>query len=136
MAYRWSIDDLNSLTGRVRAWEVPPALAKPKKPPKYRNVKVTDAEGNVHDSGKEYRHWCDLQLREVAGEIRNLRRQVPLACVVNDVLVCHYVADAMYEEGAATIVVDAKSPATRKLPAYRLKVKLVQALHKLQIREV
>lgn len=103
---------------------------------KYGNRKVTDAAGNVHDSGKEYRRWCELELREKAGEISQLRRQVPYALVVNDVLVCQYIADAVYLEGAATIVEDCKSPPTRAKPEYRIKLKLMQAIHGLQIREV
>jgi len=112
------------------------SLLVPAKRPKYGNRKVTDANGDEHDSGKEYRNWCELQLREKAGEISQLRKQVPFACVVNGILICQYIADAVYVEGAATIVEDAKSPKTRMLPAYRLKVKLMQALHGIQIREV
>lgn len=103
---------------------------------KYGNRKVTDGEGNVHDSTKEYRHWCDLELRERAGEIRSLRRQVPYALVVNGILICQYIADFVFEEGSATVVVDAKSPPTRAKPEYRIKLKLMQAIHKIQIREV
>lgn len=103
---------------------------------KFNNRKVTDAEGNVHDSTKEFRHWQELQLRERAGEIAGLRRQVPFALVVNGVLVCAYIADFAYELGAATIVEDVKSEVTRKLPAYRIKVKLMQAIHGIQVREV
>lgn len=104
--------------------------------PKYGNRKVTDAKGNVHDSAKEYRHWCELQLREKAGEISNLRRQVPFALVVGNILVCQYIADFVFVEGAATIVEDCKSPQTRKLAAFRIKAKLMKAIYKLEVREV
>lgn len=103
---------------------------------KYGNRKYIDAEGRTHDSTKEYRRWCELELREKAGEVSQLRRQVPFACVVNGVLVCQYIADAVYVEGAAMIVEDCKSPPTRAKPEYRLKLKLMQALHGIQIREV
>lgn len=106
------------------------------KRPKYGNRKVVDAVGNTHGSSHEYRNWCDLQLREKAGEISNLRRQVPYALVVNGILVCQYIADAVYVEGAATIVEDTKSAPTRKKPEYRIKVKLMAALHQLQVREI
>lgn len=108
----------------------------PPKRPKYGNRKVTDATGAVHDSTKEYRRWCELQLREKAGEISQLRRQVPFALVVNGELIARYVADAVYVDGAATIVEDCKSPQTRKLEAFRMKVRLMQACHGLQVREV
>lgn len=130
MAYRWTEEDL------AKVQRMPAALVPKQKQPKYRNVKVTDATGKVHDSGKEFRRWQALQLRERAGEITELRRQVPFALVVNGVLVCQYVADFVYVEGAATIVEDCKSPPTRKLAAYRIKVKLMQAIHGIQIREV
>lgn len=110
-------------------------VTQPKRP-KYGNRKVTDAAGNVHDSGKEYRRWCELQLREKAGEISQLRRQVPFALVVNGVLVCQYIADAVYVDGAATIVEDCKSPPTRAKPEYRIKLKLCQAIHGFQIKEI
>jgi hypothetical protein len=106
------------------------------KRPKYGNRKVTDAEGNVHDSTKEYRRWCELQLRERAGEITRLRRQVPFAMVVNGILVCQYIADVVYDEGQATIVEDCKSPQTRKLAAFAIKRKLMQAIHGIEVREV
>jgi hypothetical protein len=104
--------------------------------PKYGNRKVTDGEGNVHDSTKEYRRWQELEERARRGEITRLRRQVPFACVVNGILVCQYIADACYDEGAATIVEDTKSEITRKKPEYRIKLKLMQAIHGIQIREV
>jgi len=114
--------------------------SKPKRP-KYGNRKTTDAAGNVHDSGKEFRRYQELQLREIAGEIQNLRHHVPLACVVNGEHICDYEADFMYREGAAVIVEDVKPKDAkfRKTAAYRLfrvKQKLAQALHNLQIREV
>lgn len=142
MAYRWTMEDLHNAQQRGRGMftlnnltNVAPLTPQPKGP-KYGNRKVTDAAGNVHDSTKEFRRWCDLQLREKGGEIARLRRQVPFACVVNGILVCQYTADFVYSEGAAEIVEDVKSEATRKLPLYRMKVKLMAALHGIQVREV
>lgn len=116
-------------------------IASPAKPPKYRNRRVIDAEGNVHDSTKEYRRWQELQLREIAGEICELRHHVLFACVVDGEHICDYEADFTYREGAALIVEDVKPKDAkfRKTPAYRLfrvKQKLAQAIHKLQVREV
>jgi hypothetical protein len=141
MAYRWTMEDIDKGTARPhatgpRVTTLTPSTPKPSKPSKYRNVKVTDAAGAVHDSTKEFKHWQELQLRERAGEIRSLRRQVPFALVVGGVLVCTYVADFVYEIDAATIVEDCKSPPTRKLAAYSIKRKLMQAIHGIQIREV
>lgn len=133
---RWSEGDYQNYRNRGLAAMDRATGVKEPKPSKYGNHKVIDVKGAVHDSGKEYRHWCELELREKAGEISQLRRQVPFALVVNDVLVCQYIADAVYVEGAAKIVEDCKSPPTRAKPEYRIKLKLMQALHGIQIREV
>lgn len=134
MAYRWTFEDLHSVTRRkgMRVTTVPPAQPKPSK---YGNRKVV-ADGLKHDSTKEFNRWQVLGQRERAGEIRSLRRQVPYALVINGVLVCQYIADFVYSEGEATIVEDVKSPITRTKPEYRIKLKLMQAIHNIQIREV
>jgi hypothetical protein len=46
------------------------------KPSKFRNVKV-EVDGEKFDSKREAAYWHELKLREKAGEIRNVRRQVP-----------------------------------------------------------
>lgn len=44
---------------------------------KYGARKVTDPiTGDVFDSAKEHRRWCELRLLERAGKIKKLRRQV------------------------------------------------------------
>lgn len=134
MTARWTSEDLDAYIARLKAPIV--ARASVTKPPKYRNKKTRDASGVLHDGKGELKRWEDLKLMERAGEIRHLRRQVPFALVVSGVLVCTYVADFVYEDGAATIVEDHKSPPTRKLAAFRIKAKLMQALHGIQIREV
>lgn len=58
------------------------------------------------------------------------------ALVVNGVLVCQYIADFVYVEGEATVCEDVKSPITRTKPEYRIKAKLMAAIHNLQVREV
>ena len=113
-----------------------PAPSQTAKRPKYGNRKVTDAEGNEHASTKQFRRWQVLELRQRAGEIRSLRREVPYALVVNGVLICRYIADHVYEEGAATIVEDVKSEATRGIQLYRVKKLLMKACHNIDIREV
>lgn len=133
---RMTEEQLADLMRKRGAQSMPTSLMPKAKRSKYGNVKKADAQGNVHDSTKEYREWCDLELRERAGEIRSLRRQVPFALVVNGILVCQYIADFVFEDGAATCVVDAKSPPTRAKPEYRIKLKLMQAIHGIQIREV
>ena len=101
-----------------------------RKPLKYRNIR--NAEG---DSKKERDRYHELELLEKAGEIRNLRKQVDYALVVNGQHICNYRADFVYEEGQRTVVEDVKSPPTRKLQTYRIKKKLMKACHDIDIRE-
>ena len=133
---RWTQADLDAYQARAGAPPMPAALVPKAKPPKYGNRKTVDATGAVHDSTGEFRRWQELELLERSGSIRQLRRQVPYALVVEGSLIATYVADFVYQDGEATIVEDHKSPVTRKLRDYRMKLKLMQALHKVQIREV
>ena len=104
------------------------------KPPKYRNKK-TVVDGISFDSAKEARRYAELVLLERTGVIQNLRRQVRFPLSVNGQLICTYVADATYTENGHEICEDTKSPVTRKLPVYRLKAKLMRAIHGVAIRE-
>jgi hypothetical protein len=104
--------------------------------PKYLNQPTASADGIVHDAKGECERWEELRLLERAGAIRSLRRQVPFAMVVNGIHICTYVADFDYLEGEARIVEDRKSPRTRQLAAFRIKAKLMQAIHGIQVREV
>lgn len=115
----------------------PPPRVSPKRL-KYGNVRVTDRDGNKHDSRREYRRWQELRLRELAGEISDLQRQRVFDLVVGDMLVCRYTADACYVDCATgqRVVEDVKSAATRKLPAFRIKAKLMKAVHGIEIREI
>lgn len=102
---------------------------------KYGNRRFT-ADGERWDSRKEYHYWLLMKVTNASGRIQNLRRQVRYDLVVNNVLVCYYKADFVYEEDGKTVVVDVKSMITRKLPVYRIKKKLMLALHNIWIREV
>ncbi len=101
---------------------------------KYRNEK-TARDGVVYDSKHESKVLADLETLERAGHIRDLRRQVKFAIVIGDIHVCDYIADAVYMEGKRRVVVDAKSAATRKLPVYRLKRKLMAAVLGIEVEE-
>ncbi len=118
-----------------------------KKPSKYRNVK-TVVDGITFDSKKEARQYRELEFLKNCGKIRNLRRQVEVPIDINEKHICSWIADFVYEEklpydcligGAvqwAKIYVDVKSEITRKLPVYRIKKKLVEAVHGIKIKEV
>lgn len=90
------------------------------------------------DSKHEATVYQKLAILERANRIRNLKRQVRLACLVNGAKVCDYVADFTFEEDTgggnwAYVVADAKGYRT---PMYRLKKKLVLACLGLEIREL
>jgi hypothetical protein len=94
-------------------------------------------DGIRFDSKKEATRWWQLRAMETQGQISNLRRQVRFPLEVAGWLVCTYVADFVYIDGAGMEVVeDAKSEYTRKLPVYAIKKKLMLACLGVVIREV
>lgn len=111
-------------------------LARPKKRNKFSAVKTTTADGITHDSKREASRWVHLQTMQRAGLISSLERQVRFQLVVNGHKVCAYVADFVYVEAGARVVEDVKSEITRKRPEYRIKVKLMRAVHGINVREV
>lgn len=113
------------------------AEAKPKS--KY-HARAVVVDGVRFHSAGEAKRWGELRLLERGKHIRHLRRQVPFKLLVNDILICTYVADFVYTDYTLkseweVVVEDFKSPATRKLPEYRLKYKLMQAIYGITIFE-
>lgn len=106
------------------------------KPSKYRNQPV-EVDGVRFDSKKEAARWVELQYWERASFIRDLERQVPFVLEVNGTRIGKYIADFRYLDIATgqVVVEDVKSEATRKLPVYRMKKKLMFAIHQVVIRE-
>ena len=102
---------------------------------KYRNTPVI-VEGVSYASKKEARRAGELQLLQLAGEITDLVAQPVFPIVINGVKVCKYIADASYKRDGVLIVEDTKSEITRKNPVYRLKNKLMKAVHGIDIKEV
>jgi hypothetical protein len=121
-----------------RPWREIPVPPPKAKSAKYRNKPFRDAAGVYWHSRKEYRHWLVLRAAEAAGLVRNLRRQVRYRLTVNGVEVGSYVADFVFfdPETDRVVVQDTKSPATRKLPLYRLKRNLMRAVWGLGVEEV
>lgn len=106
------------------------------KAPKYQNIKTT-VDGIVFDSAKEARRWSQLCLLQRADEISHLERQKRIPMFVNGMKICDWIPDFQYWDVARCqlVVEDVKSPATKKLPAYRIKVKLAKALHGIEVLE-
>ena len=83
------------------------------------------------DSKREMQRFSELSLLEKAGQITNLRRQVPLRIDVNGQHICIYKADFQYFEDGKEVTEDSKGVAT---PEFKLKAKLVRAVLGITIR--
>ena len=99
---------------------------------KNRNIK-SEVDGSVFDSKAEARRYMELRLLEKANEISDLRLQYPFECKINEKKICTYRADFDYYHGDQWVVEDVKGFRTQ---VYRLKKRLVEALHGVEIREV
>lgn len=100
---------------------------------KYNNV-IVERDGMRFDSQRELDRWCELQIMQRAGEIRDLHRQVRYDLIVNGVRIAAYVADFVYTTvGNVTVVEDVKGVRTG---VYLLKRKLMRAIWNVEIREV
>lgn len=100
---------------------------------KYRNVKVR-IDGILFDSKREGARYCELKLLEKAGEISDLELQPGFMCMIGSIRICKYSADFAYKDNAGNrIIEDAKAIRT---DVYKLKKKLVKALHGVDIVEV
>ena len=109
------------------------------------NAQRTTVDGWTFDSKAEARRYQQLLIRGLAGEIRNLELQPRFPLPYN---AGSYVADFRYEERGVhrfvspdlrpvvfwcDVVEDVKGI---KTAVYRLKKRLVEAFHSIQIREV
>lgn len=108
---------------------------------KYHNKKVF-YDGHWFDSQKEKAWYIKFKLMEKAGEIKNLRLQVPFCLIEtfkrNDKTyrATSYVADFVYTDKEDKLhVVDVKSKAT-KTQVYQLKKKLMAWKYGIEIEEV
>lgn len=116
---------------------------------KYGAKKITRNE-ETFDSAKEYRRYCELCLLEKAGEIKELKRQVPFELIPTqrepDTIGARgavkpgklleksvvYNADFTYYENGVFVVEDTKGMRTKD---YIIKRKLMLYIHKIRIKE-
>ena len=106
---------------------------------KYHNRKAT-YDGEQFDSLTELSRWKELQLLQRAGEIKDLRRQVPYELIPSQSIngkvvekVCKYIADFVYtDKSGKTIVEDVKGVKTAE---YIIKRKLMLSVHGIEIYE-
>lgn len=108
---------------------------------KFGNQRVKGA-GVSFDSQSEQRRWHELQLLERAGEIRDLVLHPRFSLDINGHHICDYVADYGYQcphrdpDGFVFwigIVEDRKAGTITQTDVFRLKRKLMKALHNVDI---
>ena len=101
------------------------------------DAKPTVVDGIRFHSKKEAKRYGELKLLVLAGLIDTLELQPKFPLKVNGILITTYIGDFRYrlkEDGAwRSVVEDAKGFRTRE---YRLKKKLLLALHGIEVREV
>ena len=144
-ALRMSMRELTNLSkrmaGRVSLTEMRDNPAERKKrDSKYGNTQVVDG-GIKFDSKAEHKRWQYLALLEKAGEIRNLRLQVPFLLIPATKRPSggferetKYIADFVYESKSGDQVVeDVKGAVT---PEFRLKRKLMLFVFGIEVKEV
>jgi hypothetical protein len=102
-----------------------------RKPHKY-GARSCIIDGIRFDSRREGNRYSELRLLELAQVITGLRCQVWFRLEVNGMLICKYRADFCYIEGGQEITEDSKGFRT---DAYRIKSKLMEAVHGIKIRE-
>jgi len=106
-----------------------------KKRSKYGNRKVI-VDGILFDSMKEARVYSNLKLLQQAGQVASFERQFTYMLAVNGAKICKYIADfVVYYPDGKKEVWDVKSEITKKHPVYRLKKKLMLAIHGIDIVE-
>ena len=101
---------------------------------KYR-AKPTVIDGIRFASRKEAQRYTELRLLERAGQISELRLQVPYELIPKHgrERAIKYIADFVYNEGGKTIVEDVKGYRT---DVYKLKRRLMYERYGIEIREV
>lgn len=97
-------------------------------------AKKTEYNGVTFDSKKEAHRAYELDMLKRSGEVTDIEYQPVFEVVVNDKKICKYRADfkVTYSDGRVEIE-DVKG---MKTPVYKLKKKLVEALHDVEIIEI
>jgi hypothetical protein len=137
---QWTIEDVNRHNAKIGA--TMPAHV-PAKRPKFGNKK-TLCDGVLFDSGDEADRYLELKALEALSEIKDLELQPEFdlfACELSSgrgIRVAGFTADFRYFDCIQNRqrVEDVKSEATRTETAYRLRKKLAEACHGVEIEEV
>lgn len=101
---------------------------------KYKNKKA-EVDGIIFDSIKESRRYGELKILKKQGLILDFECQKTYKLEVNGQLICKYISDfVVYHLDGPVVVEDVKSEMTAKLPVFRLKTKLMKAIHNIEIK--
>lgn len=101
---------------------------------KFRNVRV-EIDGLKFDSKREAARWLELSMLQKAGQIKDLKRQVPFELSVNGIKIGKLVLDFTYIENDVLVCEDVKSKPTMT-PIFRWKSKHFKAQYKHEINLV
>lgn len=101
-------------------------------------AKRTVFDGIQFHSRREGLEYLRLKALQDAGEIENLELQPKFKFEMNGVRITTYTADFQYNKVGCPykVVVDVKSPPTRKKHDYRIKKKMMKAFFGIEIMEV
>lgn len=105
------------------------------------NAQKTVIDGITFDSKKEAHRYQELKWMQRAGQITDLKLQVPYEIIPSmkspttgrKVQATKYIADFVYRQRGLTVVEDVKGVRTQ---GYLLKKKLMLFMHGIEIREV
>lgn len=103
-------------------------------PSKMHNIR-TQVDGITFDSLDEAARYGELKIEQKAGLIADLQVHKPFRLIVNGVHVCDYESDFTYRRDGKRVVEDVKSQGTITY-AYRIKKRLMLAIHGIAIQEV
>ena len=95
------------------------------KPSKYKNKRVEFLGMKFDSIGERDRYICLMQ-DEKDGKISDLQRQVKFPLTSNGIVVCHYIADFVYNIGDVKFVEDYKGVLT---DTFQLKAKMFKACY-------
>ena len=145
LTLRLSVSELTDLRARMAgarsARDMRDAPAeRQKRGQKYSNTKVSDG-ALTFDSKAEHKRWQYLALLERAGEIRELRMQVPFELIPAQVApdgrkirATSYISDFCYFDANGEFVCeDVKGAAT---DVWKIKQKLMLHVHGIEVKEV
>ena len=100
---------------------------------KYKNVRCT-FDGKKFDSKAERDRYIELTILLRVQEIRDLRTQVKFPIEIAGKKICNYIADFTYYDKDGNFIVEDKKGGILT-SVYRLKKRLMKAVHGIDIKE-